>query len=176
MHQHELLPSWIQPIKSIIIILQKCSASLSDRTLYTECDKDWLRDRFFKIAWNVASTLDSHQYQCDLFDPRTGLPVRSPHGALRLDDVAVVRESLDYQVQQRGSCVTLIHPEWGDAVYPASLVSTASTTEALQSLGHLLKCPLKRYASLEHRKKLSDCSLDQPAQRLAYTATKIGLG
>ncbi|CAN0431337.1 unnamed protein product [Laminaria digitata] len=32
---------------------------------------------------------------------------------------------LQYQVMNAGSCKVLLHPQWGSAVYPASLFCTA---------------------------------------------------
>jgi hypothetical protein len=49
----------------------------------------------------------------------------SPPGQLRLNDVKVVCATLDYAIDSSGSCAVIVHPTWGRAVYPATLVSSA---------------------------------------------------
>lgn len=134
MHQHELLPSWTQPIGTVVIVLQKCSISLAQYNQQTQRCKHELRDRFFLIGQHIVQTLDTPHDQCEIFDPRTGLPLRSPHGSRRLDDVAVACSSLGYAAKKQGACATLIHPTWGDAVYPATLISTAPISTVTQRL------------------------------------------
>jgi len=134
MHQHEILPSWKKPVETVVIVLQKCPVSLAQYSPQTQRCKNELRDRFFHIGWHLVHTLDSPSDRWEIFDPRSGFPVRSPHGSLCLDDVAIACNSLDYEFRRQGTCATLIHPTWGDAVYPATLVSTASLDTARQCL------------------------------------------
>ncbi len=61
----------------------------------------------------------------EVFDPRTGSPLFSQPGSLRLDDVAVVRSCLGYATCDRYGCSVILHPVWGSAVYPSTLLSSA---------------------------------------------------
>jgi hypothetical protein len=93
----------------------------------TEAQKHILRDRFLQIGGAIAAQLQEQGYQADLFDPKTGLPILSQSGRC-MDDVAVVRECLGYGTMEINGCSILLHPEWGSAVYPAVLVSSAAPT------------------------------------------------
>jgi len=124
-HLHRLLPTWQSPLGSAIVLLQRCSMSLSCRTHHTEQEKDLLRDRFFHLGNIIAEALMDRGFEVELFDPKTGVPVRSPKGFIKLDDVAVARAALGYPVRQKGGCIYLVHPQWGDGVYPTTMVSSA---------------------------------------------------
>ena len=53
------------------------------------------------------------------------------------DDVAVVRASLGYPIALQGDCLISLHPDWGSAVYPSILVSSAPPT-VLEAIAQLL--------------------------------------
>lgn len=125
-HGSQLLPGWKQPIASVLIVIQPAQAELVERTPENERFKSELRDRFLKFGYQVARELQKLGHLADLFDPRTGLPMMSPGGPRRLDDVAVVQSVLGYQTRDRGGCCVLEHPTLGAAVYPSTLVSSAS--------------------------------------------------
>lgn len=42
-----------------------------------------------------------------------------------LDDAAVVRACLHYDLKPCGDCCVINHPEWGSAVYPSVLITSA---------------------------------------------------
>lgn len=110
----------------MLIVIQSAQAELVERTTENERYKSELRDRFLTFGYQVALELQKLGYLADLFDPRTGLPMMSPAGQRRLDDVAVVQSVLGYQTSDRGGCCVLEHPTLGAAVYPSTLVSSAS--------------------------------------------------
>jgi len=124
-HLGQLLPSWSLPVWSVLVVLQLCQFALIERTAETENYKDQLRQQFIDFGNHVVSKLRAMNYLADMFDPCTGWPLDSPAGQLRLDDVAVVRSILGYSVVDCGPCMTLVHPTWGKAVYPSTLVSSA---------------------------------------------------
>nr|WP_290223380.1 methylmalonic aciduria and homocystinuria type D protein [Trichocoleus desertorum] len=124
-HADQLLPSWSQPILSILVVLQQCSSLMLSRTFATEMQKQQGRSQFLHFGAQVALELEPLGHLVELFDPVTGWPLRSSAGRLRLDDVAVVRAALDYPTKTQGNCILVIHPDWESAVYPSVLVSSA---------------------------------------------------
>jgi hypothetical protein len=123
----QLLPGWACPIASVLIVLQQAGCGLRQRSPITEIQKHLLRDRFLRIGTAIAAELQAQGYDADLFDPKTGLPMLSQAGR-SMDDVAVVSACLGYGTMEIDGCSILLHPEWGSAVYPAVLVSSAVPT------------------------------------------------
>ncbi|OLP19452.1 hypothetical protein BST81_05345 [Leptolyngbya sp. 'hensonii'] len=137
---HRLLPDWSVAVGSVLVVLQACPVPLLKVTAETERLKDELRDRFLEVARQVAEELHSLGHQVEIFDPRTGLPIFSSPGSLRLDDVAVVRACLGYGAIDQGDCRVTLHPLWDSAVYPSVLLSSA-VPEALQAIAdRVLAC------------------------------------
>lgn len=125
-HQQQILPDWRLPIGSVLVLLQRAPIALLDRTAETEVCKDQLRERCLGWGEGVGAVLRQSAHCSAMFDPRTGLPIDTRAGTLRLDDVAVVRSILGYATLQQGGCATILHPDWGSAVYPSVLLSSAS--------------------------------------------------
>lgn len=132
-HLDQLLPGWLEPARSILIVLQQAKQPLLQRTKTTEADKCQLREQFIDLGQQVSDRLQPLGYRCEVFDPRTGLPLFSPPGILHLDDIAVVRATLGYPTLRQGKCQILQHPVWGTAVYPSILVSSAAP-EVVESI------------------------------------------
>ncbi|MBM0743976.1 methylmalonic aciduria and homocystinuria type D protein [Phormidium sp. CLA17] len=126
-YANQLLPGWSCPIASVLIVLQHAGCGLVERSPITETQKHLLRDRFLQIGGAIAAQLQAQGYHADVFDPKTGLPILSQTGRF-MDDVAVVRDCLGYGTMEIDGCSILIHPEWGNSVYPAVLVSSAVPT------------------------------------------------
>lgn len=124
-HTHQLLPDWGVPVASVLIIMQRSQVYLCDRTQLTETEKNMLRQRFITWGKRIAEQLAALGHLAEIFDPRTGTPIRSQAGLLTLDDVAVVRAHLHYPLVETGGCWILEHPRWGTAVFPAVLLSSA---------------------------------------------------
>lgn len=126
-HQEKLLPDWSLPVRSILVVLQPACIELVQQTPETEAQKQQLRCRFLQFGLEIVQKLRQMGHVADLFDPRTGLPLLSQAGSLRLDDVAVVRSTLGYPTAQHGDCSGIVHPAWGCAVYPSILISSAES-------------------------------------------------
>lgn len=137
-HAQDLLPTWQSNVTSVVIILQRCSVSLSRCTTHTEHQKNILRDRFIHLGTSIANHLNTAGYQTALFDPKSGQPLHAPCGLMRLDDVAVAHHALQYPVSHQGTCTHLLHPQWGDAVYPATIISSAPFEFSQHSLQHIV--------------------------------------
>lgn len=124
-HWEQLLPDWRVPVAAVLVLLQECPTNLLEKTMYSEQQKQILRERFLEVGLAIATQLEARGYQAEMFDPRSGLPLRSRPGSLQLDDVAVVQAVLDYPATCQGGCLLIHHPDWGSAVYPSILVSSA---------------------------------------------------
>ncbi|WP_299484550.1 methylmalonic aciduria and homocystinuria type D protein [Acaryochloris sp. IP29b_bin.137] len=121
----QLLPDWLVPVLSVIIVFQHCPVLLLEKTTETEFHKQQLRAQFVQLGRRIVLCLQHLGYQAEIFDPRTGYPILSHPGPMRLDDVAVVQTSLGYPLAQTGGCRIIEHPIWGNAVYPSILLSSA---------------------------------------------------
>ncbi len=120
-----LLPDWSCAIESVLIVLQPCDRVLLERTLETEAQKERLRQNFLEVGAMVVLQLAEQGYRADLFDPSSGFPVYSIPGHTRLDDVAIAHACLRYPLSHSGGCAVILHPLWGSAVYPSTVVSSA---------------------------------------------------
>ncbi|MBW4580209.1 MAG: methylmalonic aciduria and homocystinuria type D protein [Tildeniella nuda ZEHNDER 1965/U140] len=124
-YQDKLLPDWLCPARSMLIVLQPCDCDLLERSPTAEVQKRKLRRRFLKLGYAIAVQINRRGYTAALFDPRTGLPLLARPGELKLDDVAIVHAALGYRIAGSDGCSIVIHPMWGQAVYPSTLVSSA---------------------------------------------------
>jgi Methylmalonic aciduria and homocystinuria type D protein len=125
-HRDRLLPEWTERVCSVLVVLQSASCDLIVRNRLTELQKQSLRHQFLRWGGAIANQLHQQGYLADMFDPKTGLPTFSKPGSLGLDDVAVVQACLGYDVLQAQGCHLILHPEWGNAVYPSVIVSSAA--------------------------------------------------
>lgn len=119
------MPTWNRPIASVLIALQPWQSFVMTAHKI-EQEKQGLRQQFLIWAGAIAQSLQQTGELAEIFDPRTGLPMLSASGSLCLDDVAVVRTCLGYPVIAIQGCVVIQHPQWGVAVYPSTLVASAS--------------------------------------------------
>lgn len=124
-HLRRLVPEWSVAAGSMLLVLQRSPCSLFQRTHQTEIYKDQLREQFLQLGLPIASELIDNGYTAEVFDPRTGQPLLSLPGTLMLDDVAIARTTLGYTTLDHGNCSILLHPTWGSAVYPSTLISSA---------------------------------------------------
>lgn len=124
-HLDRLLPDWSRPVASVLVVLQPSSCNFLDRTPVTESQKQFLRQNFIELGCQVATKLQQVGHLVAVFDPCTGLPVNHQPGQIGLDDVAVAGACLGYPTMNRYGCSVILHPDWGSAVYPSTLLSTA---------------------------------------------------
>lgn len=121
----QLLPEWLVPVLSVLIVFQHCPVLLVEKTAETEFYKQQLRSQFVQIGRQIVLSLQHMGYRAEIFDPRTGYPILTQPGPLKLDDVAVVQTSLGYPLIETGGCWVIEHPTWGNAVFPSVLLSAA---------------------------------------------------
>lgn len=124
-HFHQFLPQWDVAAESVLIVLQRVPEPLCVTTPRIDSYKQHCRHRFLIWAEQIASQLQTQGYRCDIFDPRTGQPMLSQPGERCLDDAAVVQACLRYDLKPCGDCCVIDHPEWGSAVYPSILITSA---------------------------------------------------
>lgn len=124
-----LLPDWSLPVRSVLVVLQPCQMELMQFTPETDAQKQQLRQQFLEVGLAIVHRLQQAGHLADLFDPRTGHPLLSQAGTLRLDDVAVIQSTLGYSTTQFGNCCGILHPQWGSAVYPSILISSAESNQ-----------------------------------------------
>jgi hypothetical protein len=131
-HRDQLLPDWAAnryPIGSLLILLQQSSMPLLRKTKAAEAEKAKLRHQFLSFGQVLVEQLQSLDCGAEVFDPCNGLPTHSRSGAIHLDDLALIHAVLGYPRCRQGRCWVMEHPQWGKAVYPSVIVSTASPTQ-----------------------------------------------
>jgi Methylmalonic aciduria and homocystinuria type D protein len=125
-HQRQLLPTWKEPIATTLIMLQKARFSLTEEKQAIELEKEGLREQFLRWAFPLICQLRDRHFVTDLIDPRSGNPLLSSSGEICHDDVAAIAEILGWEIAVAGHCRAIVHPQWGTAVYPGIILSTAS--------------------------------------------------
>ena len=158
-HWDKLLPDWSCPARSMLIVLQPCDCDLLERSPTAEAQKRKLRRRFLKLGYAIAAELNRLGYAAAIFDPRTGFPLLARPGALRLDDVAIVQAALGYRIACSHGCSIVLHPTWGRAVYPSTLVSAAEPALVERILGEVEQSHQAEAAVVDcdHLAKLTIC-------------------
>ena len=124
-NQQRLLPTWTVSIRHIILVLQKSNFPLEHSSYEVEREKDRLRAIFLRLGCNLVFKLGDARYQSDLFDPRNGYPLISRPGEITLSDTTIVKDLLGFDVIKQ-KCSLLVHPQWGTAIYPSTIVTSAS--------------------------------------------------
>lgn len=144
-----VIPDWNLPVLWVVIVLQQSRYELVETTPHVEKEKEQLREKFIRFGLEVAFKLRDRGFLTDLIDPRTGYPLLSHPGQIPHDDTAVVKALLGLPMIHN-SCRTLEHHEWGTAVYPSIMLSSASPT--------IIKSILKRVATLHGwKQQKTDC-------------------
>lgn len=123
-----VLPDWVLPVTTcrVVVVLQESRYPLGDTASHIKREKDRLRERFLSFGSDVVRHLRDRGFITDLIDPRTGYPLFSSPGEIAHDDTAAVKALLGFPVIHN-SCSVLEHPNWGSAVYPSILISSASS-------------------------------------------------
>lgn len=144
-----VIPDWNLPVLWVVIVLQQSRYEMVETTPHVEREKERLREKFMRFGCNVAFKLRDRGFLTDLIDPRTGYPLLSHPGQIPHDDIAVVKALLGLPIIHN-SCRILEHHEWGTAVYPSIMISSASPT--------IIKSILKRVAT-QHgwKQQKTDC-------------------
>ncbi|KNC53345.1 uncharacterized protein AMSG_08846 [Thecamonas trahens ATCC 50062] len=138
-----VFPEWVKPCHGraavaetnavVVPISQYAAADLADWSAIAAGEKDVLLENFVALAEAVEAALAARAraagappYVFDFTDPASGIPQRSQPGPSTYADVTHTLTLLRYPTVISGPCTMLSHPEWGTAVYPTTMFSTAS--------------------------------------------------
>lgn len=128
LHRDEIMPSsrgWLQT--TTLLVLQECLVSPIETSEEAEVEKARRRNEVVGLFCSIFKQLP-RDYTAIGFNPESGTPlIGGPRGSLTHNDVRQASDLLNYQIfEGKGqSCDRLIHPEWGENVYPATLFSNA---------------------------------------------------
>jgi hypothetical protein len=90
-----------------------------------EVEKDELLVRFTTWARAICERLAAGGHWADYVDPCSGLLVRDRKSNVLYPEVDTMGVLLRYKVLDAGPCHILLHPRWGSACYPATMMTTA---------------------------------------------------
>ena len=118
-----ILPSVAGPFVAVLTA-QKSSHSLVDWGDAVAKEKDALLERF--VAWSskLCQVLIEQGYWADYIDPCSGLPANTDGNKI-YGEVDGFQALLGYHTQNANCCKILLHPQWGSAVYPATMFTNA---------------------------------------------------
>lgn len=102
---------------------------------HVEAEKDALLERFFAFARRVCAVL-SEEYGAwaDYIDPCSGLPMVHRNSCGVYGEVDALVTLRRYSTMNAGCCKVVLHPQWGSAVYPASLMTKAPAEVTIRVL------------------------------------------
>lgn len=102
-------------------------------------EKDNCLENFFVVAKLLCNELIALGHWADYIDPCSGLPMITPDCNKVFDEVQSAQVLLKYSVMNANCCKILLHPQYGSAVYPATLFTNAPPDVALNVMAKHLK-------------------------------------
>ncbi|CAK4558821.1 unnamed protein product [Aphanomyces euteiches] len=108
-----------------VVTCQHACVDLAQFGEEADKEKDRLLENFVKWAHELSAAIIAAGHWADFIDPCSGLPMLALNSNKVYSEVDGVEVLLRYSCLSAGMCKILIHPEWGAAVYPASLFTTA---------------------------------------------------
>ncbi|KDO29396.1 hypothetical protein SPRG_05933 [Saprolegnia parasitica CBS 223.65] len=108
-----------------VVTCQRACVDLAQFGSEADKEKDRLLENFARWAQDVATAILASGHWADFIDPCSGLPMLAMNSSKVYSEVDGVEVLLHYSCLSAGMCKILLHPEWGAAVYPASLFTTA---------------------------------------------------
>ena len=111
-----------------LLLVPTCQRARMDLVAWGDAvaaEKDALLERFSRWAGAVCDALGAKGWWGDFVDPCSGLPVRTPHARAVYAEVDAFEALLKWRTSSAGGCRVLLHPQWGTAVYPATLFARA---------------------------------------------------
>lgn len=120
-----------------ICTCQKAAFDLSEFGEDADREKDKLLERFISWANDVCIFIEKQGYFADFIDPCSGLPMRTANTTSVYSEVEGMELLLHYRSFNAGMCKVLMHPQWGTAVYPATLFTLAPIPILQQALDRI---------------------------------------
>lgn len=88
---------------------------------HIEEEKDRLLNAFMDFARDFCERIRTAGYWSDYIDPASGLPMLTANCNKVYSEVDGMECCLGYKSYNAGFCKILTHPQWGSAVYPATM-------------------------------------------------------
>lgn len=135
----------------IIPTFQPVRTSLTEVTELSELEKNRLLELFAGWAKSICQRLIGRGFMADFIDPCTGYPSINSHTSCVYNEVDAATMLLRYRVEQAGFCSIVLHPDWGSASYPASMLTNAnldSLTEAIEAANRRWKIDDARFDNI----------------------------
>jgi hypothetical protein len=108
-----------------------------------EAEKDRLLNVFLNFGEEVATKIRSRGYWADYIDPCSGLPMLSLNCNKVYSEVDGMECLLNYKSYNAGFCKILTHPQWGSAVYPATIFAHAPEQVIAEVISSYPDAPLE---------------------------------
>lgn len=127
-HLLELQFVWpdLQPAGLLVVpVCQRSPVDLSGVGAAAEAAKEHLLLRFAALARAATARLEAQGHWADWVDPCSGLPMRHRGGAGVYGECAALATLRGFATANAGCCTIALHPRWGAALYPASVVTNA---------------------------------------------------
>ena len=138
-HQLELLPDWLMPAQTIVFVFFECKLPLDGTNLVAELwEKDRLLTKFYNLGWSFYSACQKQGIVADVICPKDGVPLYSGKGTNIFNITAIVTRYLSC-FQREGNGCGLIHPDWGQAVYPGLMLSVAEEKQIKSIVDRVLE-------------------------------------
>eukprot|EP00468_Gymnochlora_sp_CCMP2014_P008144 CAMPEP_0167759528 /NCGR_PEP_ID=MMETSP0110_2-20121227/11076_1 /TAXON_ID=629695 /ORGANISM="Gymnochlora sp., Strain CCMP2014" /LENGTH=209 /DNA_ID=CAMNT_0007645929 /DNA_START=166 /DNA_END=795 /DNA_ORIENTATION=- len=117
-------------LESLLCIptFQHCKCDMLEFTEIAESEKDAKLKSFYAWCQALCDELIKKGHWADYIDPCSGYPVIGDGGSSVYNEVEGMQLLLRYRHQQVGMCKVILHPRWGQRIYPASMFTTAPLT------------------------------------------------
>jgi len=118
---------------SKLLIVPTCQRAVMDLVQTGEdvdVEKDRLLERFMAWSETVCKILSDQGHWSDFIDPCSGLAMIHKQSQQVYSEVEALSVLKGYKTANAGCCKVLLHPQWGSAVYPATMF-TCAPLEAL---------------------------------------------
>ena len=134
----QVLPS-VQGNIIAVLTAQKSKYGLVEWGDEVAKEKDELLERFVVWCKVMMKELEADGHWADYIDPCSGLPANSDGNKI-YGEVDGFQTMLGYRTQNANCCKILLHPEWGAAVYPATLFTTAPAEAVMKIVSQQIEC------------------------------------
>mmetsp|Transcript_20 Transcript_20/g.38 ORF Transcript_20/g.38 Transcript_20/m.38 type:complete len:264 (+) Transcript_20:3-794(+) len=113
---------------------QHTNSDMLEFTESAEKEKDLKLKGFYAWCQAVCQRLRKKGFWADYIDPCSGYPVLGDSGSSTYNEVEGMQLLLRYRHSQVGMCKVILHPRWGQRIYPASMFSMAPLDEIKKAI------------------------------------------
>eukprot|EP00470_Lotharella_oceanica_P010297 CAMPEP_0170191778 /NCGR_PEP_ID=MMETSP0040_2-20121228/52497_1 /TAXON_ID=641309 /ORGANISM="Lotharella oceanica, Strain CCMP622" /LENGTH=315 /DNA_ID=CAMNT_0010439933 /DNA_START=72 /DNA_END=1019 /DNA_ORIENTATION=+ len=113
---------------------QHTCCDMLEFTESAEKEKDLKLKGFYAWCQAVCQRLIKKGYWADYIDPCSGYPVLGGSGSSTYNEVEGMQLLLRYRFSQVGMCKVILHPRWGQRIYPASMFAMAPVEEITKAI------------------------------------------